>query len=217
MTQSYNGWTKEALIEFELDIEKHFLAGEIRAPVHFSRGNEESLIKIFADEDIGNGKNWCFSSHRSHYHALLHGIPPDWLKEQILLGRSMHINSREHKFMTSSIVGGCPPIALGVASELKRQGSQDKVWCFVGDMASSVGSFKDCWEYARNFDLPVSYIIEDNNLSTNSPTNIVWGMGYKPENDIRYLDVWNNGGVYRYCYERLCAHINVLGKWVIFK
>ena len=25
------------------------------------------------------------------------------------------------------------------------------------------------------FDLPITFVIEDNNLSTNSPTNIVWG------------------------------------------
>ncbi len=213
MILNYNGWTKEKLIAFEQDIEAHFLAGEIRAPVHFSAGNESQLIEIF--QSIKN-TDWVFSTHRNHLHALLHGIPADWLKEQILLGRSMHINSREHKFMASSMVGGCVPIAVGVAAELKAQGSEDKVWCFVGDMASSIGGFQDCWEYARNFNLPVYYVIECNGLSTNSPTYEVWGEKHEHHKDIR-SGLWDNGGVYQYCYERKCAHINVAGKWVVFR
>ena len=207
-------WTKEKLIEFESDIEKHFLDGEIRAPVHFSRGNESQLIEIF---QLIRNSDWVFSTHRNHLHALLHGIPPEWLKEQIILGRSMHINSREHKFLTSSIVGGCPPIAMGVAEGLKRQCSEDKVWCFVGDMASSVGSFKDCWAYARNFNLPINYVIEDNDLSTNTPTSTVWGTYHFPVRNVGRIDSWGNGAVYKYSYARACAHINVAGKFVIFK
>lgn len=193
------------MIEFEKDIESHFLEGAIRAPVHFSQGNEQQLIDIFAQNDIGNGKNWCFSNHRSHYHALLHGIPPAWLKEQILSGRSMHINSKEHKFMTSSIVNGCVPIAVGVAMALKRQQSLDKVWCFVGEMASSVGIFAENSKYASLNDLPITFVVEDNGLSTNTPTKSAWGSDYLAPKVIRYQ------------YERGCAHINVKGKFVVFK
>lgn len=204
MGLSYNGWTKEKLIAFEEDIEKHFLNGEIRAPVHFSRGNEEALVDIFVQNDIGNGKNWCFSTHRNHYHALLHGIPPDWLKEQILAGRSMHINSWKHKFMTSSIVNGCVPIAVGVAMALKRQNSLDKVWCFIGDMAESVGAFYENSKYAAKNALPITFVVEDNGLSTNTPTEEAWG----------HLTLHHN--VITYQYVRDCPHINV-GKWVTFK
>ncbi len=214
MGLSYNGWTKEKLIEFGKDIESHFLDGEIRAPVHFNRGNEDALIQLFSEHNISSGKNWLFSTHRNYYHALLHGIPPDWLKEQIMLGRSMHINSREYRFMTSSIVGGCAPIALGVADGLKRQDSKDKVWCFLGDMAASVGNFQDCWEYAKNFDLPVYYVIECNGLSTNSPTYEVWGAKHEHHKDI-HSGLWSNGGVFEYCYERQVPHINC-DKWVVF-
>ncbi len=214
MGLNYNGWTKEKLIAFEKDIEEHFLNGEIRAPVHFSAGNEDQLIRIF--QKVRNS-DWVFSTHRNHYHALLHGIPADWLKEQIMLGRSMHINSREHKFMTSSIVGGCAPIALGVAAELKERGSTDRVWCFLGEMAASVGAFKDCLAYARNFRLPICYVIECNGLSTNSPTYEIWGREHRHDFNVRCLHQWGNGCVYTYCYLRGCSHINVQGKWVIFK
>ena len=192
--------TKQELIDFEKDIETHFLKGEIRAPIHLSSGNEDKLISIFKDI---KDSDWCFSNHRSHLHALLHGIPADWLKEQILLGRSMHINSKKYKFMTSSIVNGCVPIAVGMAMALKRQKSPDKVWCFVGDMASSVGVFYENAKYTARQDLPITFIVEDNGLSTNTPTLEAWGDCALPENILRYY------------YERGCPHINV-GKWVTF-
>lgn len=216
MSQSYNGWTAQQLIEFETEIESHFLNAEIRAPIHLSRGNEDALIKLFSQNDIGNKKNWLFSNHRSHYHALLKGIPPDWLKEQILLGRSMHINSRKYKFITSSIVNGGVPIATGLAYALKMKDSKDKVWCFVGDMAGSLGEFYNASKYAQYQNLPIYFVIECNNLSTNTPTDKAWGYKHEHHDAIDWFD-WGNGGIGQYCYERGCAHINVAGKWVEFK
>ena len=42
-------------------------------------------------------------------------------------------------------------------------------------MAGESGVFYEAYKYSINFDLPITFVIEDNNLSTNSPTNIVWG------------------------------------------
>ena len=133
--------TKQELIDFEEEISELFLQGKIRAPVHLSRGNEDALIEIFSWIDPSD---WVFSTYRSHYHALLKGIPKDWLREEILACRSMHINNAEHKFFTSAIVGGCLPIALGVAMAIKRRGGCERVWVFVGDMAAETGMFSEC-------------------------------------------------------------------------
>src|SRR3989304_341766 len=93
----------EDLIAFESDIAQAVEAGMIRAPVHLSGGNEAELIEIFR---LITPAAWVFSTHRSHYHALLKGIPADWLKAEILAGRSITINNREHKFFSSAAVGG---------------------------------------------------------------------------------------------------------------
>ena len=77
-------------------------------------------------------------------------------------------------FLSSSIVNGTIPIAVGVAIALKKD-KKEKVWCFLGDMAGESGVFYEAYKYSINFDLPITFVIEDNNLSTNSPTNIVWG------------------------------------------
>ncbi|KKM94709.1 hypothetical protein LCGC14_1195590 [marine sediment metagenome] len=190
--------TKQELIDFETEIHDAFLAGQIKAPVHLSKGNEDALIEIFKQI---KEEDWVFSTHRSHYHALLKGVDREWLRKEILSGRSMHINF--DKFMTSSIVSGCVPIAVGVAMAVKRKRCKNWVWCFVGDMASTIGTFYECTKYSAMNDLPITFIEEDNGMSTNTPTLLAWGMGLKSPH------------IKRYTYKREMPHINC-GKFVTF-
>lgn len=190
--------TKADLIAFETVVKAKFEAGEVHGPVHLSNGNEAQLIEIFRDVNPGD---WVFSTWRSHYHALLKGIPMEWLLAEIIKGHSMHINSVEHRFMASSIVGGCLPIAVGVAAAVKRQGGYERVWCFVGDMAASCGMFHDCAQYAVGFDLPITFVIEDNGKSTNTPTAETWGS----KDPVFYGRLATH--VLRYKYESAFPHI----------
>lgn len=164
--------TANDLIAFEKEVAEHFTAKRIKGPIHLSGGNEDRLISLF--KSIGR-EDWVFSTYRNHYHALLHGIPRDWLMAEILAGRSMNISNQEHRFVTSAIVGGCLPIAVGVAAALKRQESASRVWCFVGDMAATTGAFHEAKEYAQRQDLPITFIVEDNGMSCDSPTLECWG------------------------------------------
>ena len=99
--------------------------------------------------------DYIFSTWRSHYHALCHGISPIWLKNEIMEGRSITICNLDHNFYSSAIVGGVLPIALGVSIGLKRKNSKQKVWCFVGDMTFETGIFYEMYKYATNFNLPL--------------------------------------------------------------
>jgi len=163
---------KEDLIRFETDIKEEFLQAKIKAPIHLSDGNEDQLIDIFKSID---GNDWVFSTWRNHYHALLHGLDPVWLKEQIIMGRSMSINSSDPKFFTSAIVGSTPSIAVGAALALKKKGSPQKVWCFVGDMGRETGIYQESLKFTENYDLPLMFIIEDNGYSVGAPTQAAWG------------------------------------------
>ena len=192
---------KEGLIAFEDDIKSEFLKGKIKYPIHFSKGNEDALVEIFKQV---KPEDWVFSTHRSHYHALLKGIPAGLIKQYIYHGCSMHLMSAEYRFFASAIVGGSIPIALGVAMAIKRRGGAEKVWCFVGDMASEMGFFHECQKYARRNDLSITFVIEDNGLSTTSPTQEAWGLKQGAYN------------VMQYNYKRLCPHINC-DEWVEFK
>jgi len=166
-------WTKESLIEFENEIANMFNNGLIKAPVHLHNGNEDQLIKIF--ESI-NSDDWVFSSWRSHYHCLLKGVPPDKMIQQILAGRSIALCFKEQNVVCSGIVTGTVPIALGTAIDIKKKGGIEHVWCFIGDMTSETGIAHECIKYARNFDLPITYVIEDNSKSVCTDTRKTWGL-----------------------------------------
>lgn len=209
-------WTPERLRAFEESVKKLFLDGKIRAPIHLSGGNEERLIEIFKQVQPGD---WVFSTHRSHFHALLKGIPGDWVSREILEGRSIHLNNAEHRFFTSAIVGGCLPIALGVAMAIKRNSQGRRVWCFIGDMAFETGVASECIKYARGFELPLCVVVEDNGLSTNTPTREVWGIPQElpllDQGGVIELCNWGQGKVVYYPYQRVYPHINV-GSFVVF-
>ena len=169
-------WTKEELIAFEKKIGDLYLDSELPFLFHLSGGNEEQLIKIFEDIDE---EDYVISSHRNHYHALLHGIPPETVEDRIKNGRSMFIYDRERNFFLSAIIGGTPAIAAGIAWALKKKGSTQKVWCFVGDGTEDNGHLFEAVRYVDGWDLPCTFVIENNNRSCEATNNDRWGKeGY---------------------------------------
>ena len=107
---------KTKLINFEKKIATLYEEKKIKGPIHLSGNNEKQLINIF--KKISKN-DWVFTGWRNHYHGILKNIPLEYMEEQIILGKSMNLNSMKHNFFTSSIVGGILPIALGVAMALK--------------------------------------------------------------------------------------------------
>ena len=160
------------LVDFEQEVAQLFEAGQIRSPVHLSKGNEDDLIRIF--QDI-KPEDWVFSNHRSHYHALLKGIPRKWLLAEIMANHSITINNAKYRFFSSAIVGGILPIALGVAM------AGNTVWAFCGDMAAETGIFHECVKYALGHKLPIHFVVEDNGYSVETPTKEVWRYSYQRE------------------------------------
>lgn len=163
---------REKLIAFEEEIASLFNESKIPYPVHLDSGNEDPLIDIFKGI---KEHDWVCGSWRMHYKCLLHGVPPEELKAEILKGNSISLCFPERRIISSAIVGGILPIALGIALAIKRKGDSEKVWCFLGDMASNCGIFHECFKYARNFKLPIKFIIEDNGVSVLTDTKKVWG------------------------------------------
>ncbi len=189
------------LIDFELKVKKIYESGIIKAPIHLSGGNELQLINIFKKI---RKKDWVFSTWRNHYHALLHGVPEKWLFNEIVAGRSMGIISKKHHFYSSAIVAGILPIALGVAMANKKNNNDKIVWVFIGDMTFETGIFHEVYKYSKNQKLKIKFIVEDNDLSTNSPTSKTWGKKTKPYKDIIY-----------YKYKRKFPHHGT-GNWILF-
>ncbi len=165
--------TKQELIDFETEIGNRFNNKEIRAPIHLYDGNEEQIMRVF--EKIDKQNDWVCGTWRNHYQGLLKGIPPEVLRERIIAGKSMVMNLPEYKFVCSSIVGGIPSIATGLALAAKLQDTGEHVWCWTGDMSAATGAWSEAYRYAVAQDLPITFIVEDNALSVLTPTAEVWG------------------------------------------
>ena len=192
---------KKKLIDFEFKIKKIYEAGKIRAPIHLSNGNENQLIKIFKKI---KKDDWVISNWRSHYHALLHGVPEKIILKEIIRGKSMSLNFNKYKFVASSIVAGGIPIGLGIALAIKKRKQKNKVFVFIGDMTFETGIFHECYKYAKNFNLPIKFVVDDNGLSTNTPTKIALRSVSKKPKDIIY-----------YKYKRGFPHHGT-GSWILF-
>jgi len=169
--------TPETLRAFEADIAAEFNAGKIRAPIHLSGGNEQALIEIFR---AVQPQDWVLTTWRSHYHCLLKGVPLAKLKADILAGKSITLTYPEQRVVSSAIVGGMLPVAVGLAWSIKDRvrhvpQAQAKVWVFVGDMAAATGIFNECIRYAYTHELPIRFVVEDNGLSVCTRTRDVWG------------------------------------------
>lgn len=185
---------KEELIQFEKDIKQMYLDGKLRSPLHLSGGNEDEVLAIFKNI---KPNDWVFTTYRSHYHALCKGVDPEWLKQWILDNKSIHLMNKEHKIFTSAIVGGTLSVALGTALAIKLNKKENHVWCFCGDMTAETGNFHEVTKYARRNDLPITFVVEDNGLSTDTPTQKSWG------------NKDNGTNILRYKYERTYPHYGV--------
>jgi len=163
--------TKESLIQFEDSVCEAFMNKEVKAPVHLYSNNEEKMLEIF--QNIKE-EDWIFCSWRSHYQCLLKGVPSDLLLDEIKAGKSISLNFKDYKVFSSAIVTGNIPVATGVALANKLQNKEGHVYCFVGDMTSETGCFAENYKYAINYDLPITFVIENNNKSVCTDTLKTW-------------------------------------------
>ncbi len=191
-------WTPERLIAFEDRVRDAFLAKRIHAPIHLSGGDESQMIDVFKKI---RPNDWKLAGWRSHYVALLSGIPEEEVFRQILEGRSMYLSSSEHRLICSSIVGGILPVACGLALGARLSARDDRVHVFLGDMGARTGLFFEFMQYCEGHRLPVHVVISDNGFSTNTPTDACWGepMEFRtqhvPVTRYKYARKWPHVGV----------------------
>lgn len=197
--------TEKDLIDFEDQVVEAFRNKKIRAPVHLYSGNEQEMLKVFEDIKV---EDWVFCSWRSHYQALLKGVPRELLMEEILKGHSISLNFLEYRFVSSAIVTGTLPIAVGTALAIKKRGSKERVHCFIGDMTAETGAAHECIKYSLANQLPIRFIIEDNGHSVCTETLKTWGLDnptYQTKGD----------SIYYYKYKSKYPHAGV-GERIMF-
>lgn len=164
----------QELLDFEEQVCAHFADKKIRAPVHLDNGNEEHLRLIF--NSMVDEEDWVMGSWRQHYKCLLKGVPQEEVMKAILEGKSISLCFPKYKVVSSAIVGGILPIAVGTAMAIKMAGDSNKVVCFMGEMTSETGAAHECIKYSHAQELPIIWVIEDNGKSVCTPTLPVWGL-----------------------------------------
>jgi pyruvate dehydrogenase E1 component alpha subunit len=162
---------KEDLVKFEDEIIDCFNKKKIKAPIHLYSHNEEKMIEIFKKI---KPNDWVLCSWRSHYQCLLKGVPKEIVKKRILQGKSIALCFKDKKIVSSAIVGGILPIAVGLGLANKLKKSKDKVFVFLGDMTSETGIAHESIKYSLNHGLEIYWIIEDNNKSVCTDTRKAW-------------------------------------------
>lgn len=121
--------------------------------------------------------NWDYviTAYRDHPQPLLMGSDPVAVFAEIMgrsgglsrgKGGSMHIYDIERGFFGGwGIVGGHIPLGAGLAFAAKYRGEDRVTLCYLGDGAANAGVFFETLNMAGLWDLPVIFIIENNEFA----------------------------------------------------
>lgn len=206
--------TKEELIAFEEEIAERFKNKEISAPVHLQSGGLDELIFIF--EKYINENDYILGTWRNHIPCLLKGVPPETLIKAILNKQSIHLNFSQYKILSSGIVGGIFPIAVGIALGIKLKNDNNKVWVIAGDMSFTTGIARESLTYASNYSLPIGWICQDNNLSVCTNTRECWGSkklwfeDFEEKENLEYnITYYKILNLFHFRYSSSYPHVNI--------
>ena len=150
-------------------------AGPIPGELHLAAGHEASgagvCIHLRPDDTVTG-------PHRPHHIAIAKGVDLKRMTAEIF-GRStglcrgkgghMHLFDPEVNFACSGIIAqGCPP-AVGAALAAKKRGTDAVAVAFLGEGAIDQGGFLESLNFAAVHQLPVLFVIEDNDWAISMP------------------------------------------------
>ena len=124
------------------------------------------IVKALEPDDV------IVSNHRSHGHLLAKGADPKYLMAEIM-GKATGVNKGKsgtlhmavpevNALMTTTIVGGGPPLAVGAAFAQQYRGMSNITVVFFGDGAAAEGSVHEAMNLAALWRLPVLFVCENN-------------------------------------------------------
>ncbi|WP_430604005.1 acetoin:2,6-dichlorophenolindophenol oxidoreductase subunit alpha [Enterococcus sp. DIV0724b] len=160
---------------FEEMIQELFSAGELYGTMHLCIGQEATAV---GGAGILRQNDWIVSTHRNHGHCIAKGTDIRSMFAEMLgkktgtnegKGGSMHVADLDVGNLGSNgIVGAGFPIAAGAALSAQMQGTDQVVLCYAGDGATNEGSFHEALNLASIWQLPVIYLIENNQYGMSS-------------------------------------------------
>ncbi len=167
---------------FEDTVHEEFAAGNIPGFVHLYAGEEASGVGVCMHLD---DRDAIASTHRGHGHCIAKGCDTEAMMLEIFgkrdglcggKGGSMHIADLSKGMMgANGIVGGGPPLICGAALSAKLQKTGGVAIVFVGDGGSNQGTTFESYNLAKVWDLPVIFVVEDNQYAESTAS--AWSVG----------------------------------------
>lgn len=158
---------------FEEKCNQIYRTGKAGGYLHVYIGMEATAVGWISCLKIG--WDYVITAYRDHAQPILMGSDPVALMAEIMgrqggtsrgKGGSMHLYDIEKGFFGGwGIVGGHVPLGAGLALGSKYKGEDRVTLCFLGDGASNAGVFFETLNMAALWDLPVVFIIENNEFA----------------------------------------------------
>lgn len=166
---------------FEERVKYLFLEGIMPGTIHQCMGQEACAVGVCAalePDDI------LTPTHRGHGQCLAKGLTPREMMAELLgrttgcckaKGGSLHMGNLDRGVLPAiAIVGASIPIATGVALAFKLKKEKRVVACVMGDGAANEGAFHEGVNMGAIWDLPIVYVIENNQYGASTPVSMVF-------------------------------------------
>lgn len=146
--------------------------GMIAGFCHLYIGQEAVAMATSLSKKDGDS---IITSYRCHAHIILSGMDPKYVLAELLgkstgsskgKGGSMHLFNIPGKFYGGhGIVGAQVPLGTGIAFAEQYNNTNNICYTFFGDGAAHQGQVYEAFNMAKLWNLPVLYIIENNEYS----------------------------------------------------
>ncbi len=160
---------------------------------HLYIGQEAVVVGLEAAAEEGDKR---ITSYRDHGHMLACGMDPNGVMAELTgraggyskgKGGSMHMFSKEKDFYGGhGIVGAQVPIGAGLAFADRYKGNDRVTFAYFGDGAANQGQVYETYNMARLWDLPVIFVIENNQ----------YAMGTSVKRSTQSPSLWERGAAY---------------------
>lgn len=160
---------------FEEEAARAYAQGKIGGFLHLYIGQESIAAGSAA---VLRPDDYVFQTYRDHGTALSRGMPPGAAMAELFgkdtgcsrgLGGSMHFFDVERGFLGGyGVVGGHVAVAAGAAFRAKYLGDDRVTMCFLGEGATHIGGFHEGLTLAGLWQLPVVFVVENNQYAMGS-------------------------------------------------